>query len=171
MVVRVSGFDWDTGNRAKCEKHGVARTEVEEVFPDERHSAGSERRYLAIGRTRAGRHVFLAFTFRQRGGDLLIRPISARFMRTREIASYEEKKVPTPTSDDEAETFVENADLTEYDLSSAQPMHFEFEEKGARVNMRLPQGLLDAVKRQAAERGIPYQRFIRETLEHAVRGK
>ena len=35
--------------------------------------------------------------------------------------------------------------------------------------MRLPQPLIDAVKARAAERGIPYQRLIREAIESAVR--
>ena len=47
-------------------------------------------------------------------------------------------------------------------------MQFEFEKKAARVNMRLPEPLLEAVKERAQARGIPYQRFIREALEKAV---
>ncbi|MBL28483.1 MAG: hypothetical protein CMM50_13135 [Rhodospirillaceae bacterium] len=78
------------------------------------------------------------------------------------------KKIPTFRSDEEAEAFVETADLSEYDLSGAIPVRFEFEKKGARVNMRLPAPLLEAVKERAAARGIPYQRFIREVLERAV---
>jgi predicted DNA binding CopG/RHH family protein len=35
--------------------------------------------------------------------------------------------------------------------------------------MRLPAPLLEVVKHIAAERGIPYQRFIREALEKAVK--
>jgi predicted DNA binding CopG/RHH family protein len=66
------------------------------------------------------------------------------------------------------EDFVETADLTEYDLSVMKPFKFEFEKKEARVNMRLPNSLLAAVKDKAQQRGIPYQRFIRETLENAV---
>ena len=31
MNVGVAGFDWDAGNRAKCQKHGVSVAEVEEV--------------------------------------------------------------------------------------------------------------------------------------------
>ena len=38
----------------------------------------------------------------------------------------------------------------------------------ARVNMRLPEPLLSAVKERAKARGIPYQRFIREALKIAV---
>lgn len=78
------------------------------------------------------------------------------------------KKIPVLMTDAEAEDFVENADLTEYDLSEFKPFRFEFEKKEARVNMRLPGSLLDAVKSEAGRRGVPYQRFIREAIEQAV---
>lgn len=78
------------------------------------------------------------------------------------------KKMPVLMTDEEAERFVDTADLSEYDLSGFKPMRFEFEPKAARVNMRLPQPLLDAVKEQAKRRGIPYQRFICEALERAT---
>jgi predicted DNA binding CopG/RHH family protein len=78
------------------------------------------------------------------------------------------KKIPIFESDEEAERFVETTDLTEYDLSQFKPVRFEFEKKAARVNMRLPEPLLAAVKACAKARGIPYQRFIREALERAV---
>ena len=78
------------------------------------------------------------------------------------------KKIPTLKTDEDAEAFIAKADLTEYDLSGAMPARFEFEKKSARVNMRLPQPLLDAVKDCARRRDIPYQRFIREALERSV---
>ena len=37
------------------------------------------------------------------------------------------KQIPTFKSDEAAERFVENADLSEYDLSGFRPMHFEIE--------------------------------------------
>ncbi len=81
------------------------------------------------------------------------------------------KKLPRLKSDKEAEEFVEKADLTEYDLSGMRPVRFEFQPKSERVNMRLPRLLLDAVRASAARAGIPYQRFIRQALEHAVQRK
>lgn len=78
------------------------------------------------------------------------------------------KPLPRFKTDQEMEHFVETADLTEYDLSEMRPFRFEFEKKEARVNMRLPNSLLAAVKDKAQQRGIPYQRFIREALEDAV---
>jgi predicted DNA binding CopG/RHH family protein len=78
------------------------------------------------------------------------------------------KKIPVLSTDDEAERFVEDADLAAYDVSGFAPARFEFDRKTARVNMRLPERLLDAVKARAKARGIPYQRLIREALERAV---
>ena len=78
------------------------------------------------------------------------------------------KKIPVFLTDEEAEAFVETADLSEYDLSQFKSAQFEFDKKSARVNMRLPEPLLSAVKERAKARGIPYQRFIREALEIAV---
>jgi predicted DNA binding CopG/RHH family protein len=78
------------------------------------------------------------------------------------------KKIPIFESDEEAERFVETADLSEYNLSHFRPVRFEFEAKAAQVNMRMPKPLLDAVKERAELRGIPYTRFIREVLEREI---
>jgi predicted DNA binding CopG/RHH family protein len=77
------------------------------------------------------------------------------------------RKVPRLRTDEEAEAFLEQ-DLSDLDFSQFKPVRFEFEKKAARVNMRLPEPLLAAVKERAKARGIPYQRFIREALEQAV---
>ena len=79
------------------------------------------------------------------------------------------KKLPKLHSNEEAEAFVADADLTEYDLSELRTVQFEFQPKSERVNMRLPKTLLDAVRASAARAGVPYQRFIRQVLEAAVR--
>lgn len=75
---------------------------------------------------------------------------------------------PTLKSDEAADAFVEQADLTQYDLSRLTPVHFEFLPKAASVTMRLSEPLLAAIKEEALRAGIPYQRFIRKTLEAAV---
>ncbi len=79
MNLRVSGFDWDDGNRAKCQKHGVSITQIEALFahspriaPDPKHSA-DEDRLIAVGRTSTGRPVFVAFTIRTINKRRLIR--------------------------------------------------------------------------------------------------
>mgnify|MGYP006447541161 CR=1 FL=1 len=79
------------------------------------------------------------------------------------------RDLPPLESDAEAERFVEEADLSDYDLSGFTPTRVEFEEKTAQVNMRMSRNLLDAIKQRAKARGLPYQRYIRETLEEALR--
>ncbi len=97
MDVAVVGFDWDAGNRAKCQKHGVSFAEVEGLFsrpllilPDASHSQREERLW-AIGKTASGRSVFLVFTIRVRAGKRVIRPISARYMHKTEVRNYEKE--------------------------------------------------------------------------------
>jgi predicted DNA binding CopG/RHH family protein len=77
------------------------------------------------------------------------------------------RKVPRMTTDQEADAFLEQ-DLSDLDFSQFKPVRFEFETKAARLNMRLPAPLLDAVKARAEARGIPYTCFIREVLEQAL---
>lgn len=55
------------------------------------------------------------------------------------------KKIPTFKTDRAAERFVANSDLTQYDLSGARAVQFEFEPKAAQLKMRLPANLLDAL--------------------------
>lgn len=78
------------------------------------------------------------------------------------------RKLPIAKTDRQAASLVKRADLTQYDLSAMRPMRFEFEAKEARVNMRLPGKLLDAIKLAAQKAGVPYQRFIRHALEEAI---
>lgn len=78
------------------------------------------------------------------------------------------RKLPNLGSDLAAEKFVETADLTQYDLTAMKPQRFEFAAKEARVNMRMPEQLLTAVKKAAEKAGMPYQRFIRQALEQAL---
>ena len=61
LLSGIGGFDWDCGNREKCQKHGVPLSVIESlfdrliaVFPDPAHST-AEQRFTAIGRTGAGR--------------------------------------------------------------------------------------------------------------------
>jgi predicted DNA binding CopG/RHH family protein len=78
------------------------------------------------------------------------------------------KKLPTLTSDTDAEVFVETGDLSKYDLSEMVPVRFEMKRKDKTVNLRLPEQLLEAVKTRAQRAGMPYQRYIRLALERAL---
>jgi uncharacterized DUF497 family protein len=91
---RLTGFEWDEGNRDKNWKlHQVASSEAEEVFfnspllvyPDPDHSE-SEDRFYVLGRTGGDRRVFVVFTVRENK----IRVISARDMSKKERKIYDE---------------------------------------------------------------------------------
>lgn len=88
-----SGFDWDAGNREKCQTHGVSLREIEWVLqhgavaPDLVHSI-AEQRFIAVGRTQEGRAAFVAFMLRLRDGQWLARPFSARYMHAKEARRY-----------------------------------------------------------------------------------
>lgn len=96
-VNTVTGFEWDSGNWRKCQKHGVSIETIEDLFkgavailPDDAHSKG-ERRFRAVGWTKQGRAVFVVFTLRHKGKETLIRPISARYMHRKETKTYEKE--------------------------------------------------------------------------------
>lgn len=78
------------------------------------------------------------------------------------------KKIPALRSDEEAERFVDTADLSEYDLSEFKPMRFELSKKEASLNMRLPSSLMNAIRAKAEALGIPYSRYVRMVLEADV---
>ena len=92
---KITGFDWDDGNRQKnWEKHQVSTGECEEVFfnlpllsqNDPRHSQ-REPRFYVLGHSNAGRLLFIAFTVRKDK----IRVISTRDMSRKERAFYERR--------------------------------------------------------------------------------
>ena len=100
--VRIAGIEWDDGNWPKCGKHGVDKGQVEHVLrhmtfriPD---PTPSEPRFRTASRVPDGRVVFVVYTHRDRGGRIYMRPISARFMHTKEIRHYEriEKAMAKP---------------------------------------------------------------------------
>ena len=91
----VTGFDWDSGNVRKNEKHGVTMAEAEQVFfnqpllllEDVKHSH-EESQLHALGHTHGERLLHITFTLRAAG--TLIRVISARDMHRKERGIYEQ---------------------------------------------------------------------------------
>ena len=82
--------------------------------------------------------------------------------------SAKPRKIPALASDEAAERFVAEADLSQYDLTGFRPSPFEFEPKAAQINMRVPERLLEAVKSRARARGMPFTRYIRLLMEQDV---
>ena len=92
LISQCDGFEWDEGNRNKnWITHLVKEHEQEEVFlsrplrfsDDVKHSQ-DEDRFLALGKTKANRLLFLSFTIR----GTKIRVISARDMNEKDKKRY-----------------------------------------------------------------------------------
>lgn len=78
------------------------------------------------------------------------------------------KEFPAFKSDEEAERFVDTADLSRYDFSDMVPVRFELKPKDKTVSLRLPESLLGEIRAHAERAGMPYQRFMRLAIEKAV---
>ena len=91
---KITGFEWDDGNRRKNDKHQVSMAESEQIFfnapllllADSKHSE-QERGFHALGKTDSGRLLHISFTLRKQGRD--IRVISPRDMHKKERLIYE----------------------------------------------------------------------------------
>jgi predicted DNA binding CopG/RHH family protein len=168
----ITGFDWDDGNKTKCQKHGVSLFELESafyktlhIFPDLKHSQNEER-YIALGVTNEGRHIFVIFTLREISEKTTFAQLVHVICTRKRLITM--KKLPELKTDNDAEDFIDTVDLTEYDLSVLVPMKFEFQKKERSIILRLSDPLLEAIKQEATRSNMPYQRFIRQTLENAV---
>ena len=91
MKLHIAGIEWDDGNQQKCQKHGLTIAEIEAFFEkeqyrviaDAKHSDSTEQRFIAVGRL-TERLIFIGFTLRAKEAGIMIRPISARYMREKE---------------------------------------------------------------------------------------
>ena len=79
------------------------------------------------------------------------------------------KKLPALKSDKDAEELLDR-DLSKYiNAENLEPFPFEYKPKHKSVNLRISDDLLKAVRAAARRHGIPYQRYIRQALELALR--
>lgn len=81
------------------------------------------------------------------------------------------KTLPPLLTDEDADQFVAQADLSTYDLSGFKPLSdFAFaQRKEARLEMRIGRRELDALKAEAGRRGIPPSRLARLLIEDGLR--
>ena len=76
-VVEFPEFDWDEHNESHLAKHGISRTDAEDVLSRdhillEYQMVRDEQRWIAVGATRAGRILTIVFAVRNEA----VRPIT-----------------------------------------------------------------------------------------------
>lgn len=79
------------------------------------------------------------------------------------------KPLPIHETDAAAEDFADTADLSEFDLSGFQPVAFTAKKKDARLEMRIAQTELDALKAEAARLGIPHSKLARTIITQGLK--
>ena len=97
------------------------------------------------------------------------------FRLARETFTHTSERIQTAKragkSDEEVEAFLDQ-DLTDYlDLDNFTVVRFEFLPKTKKVNLRVPEALLEAVRQQAKQEGISYQKYIRRAVDKVPRGR
>jgi uncharacterized DUF497 family protein/predicted DNA binding CopG/RHH family protein len=174
----ITGFDWDEGNKEKnWIKHGVDYRECEEVFfnrpliiGDEIEHSAQEKRYFVLGRSNAGKTLFLAFTIRKDKVRVITAVISpgkrGRYM------SSNRKPIPAFTGEDEEREFWSAHDSTDYiDWSKAvrNPVLPNLKPSTRTVSIRLPESLIAELKALANKRDVPYQSLMKIFLAEKVK--
>lgn len=174
---KITGFEWDEGNRRKNDKHQVSMAESEQLFfnvpllllAGSKHSE-QEQRFHALGKTDNSRLLHITFTLRNQGQD--IRVISARDMHKRSelFMNKSLKAIPHFANEMEEQVFWENHDSTEYlDWVKAQSFVLpNLKPTTKTISLRLPQHLLDSIKAAANSRDVPYQSLIKVWLQEKV---
>ena len=77
------------------------------------------------------------------------------------------KKFPTFETDEEAERFVDEADLSEYDFSEFRPVNFKMTGEGVVMVPVLPDDLQLEAKAAADAKGMDYVDFMRDAVKKA----
>ena len=75
------------------------------------------------------------------------------------------KPLPVLSSDEEAERFVADSDLSEYDLSGLLPTRFVARDQ---VRVLLTRPALDRAMAEARRAAVPLERYLGELLESAL---
>ena len=65
------------------------------------------------------------------------------------------KKFPDLKSEEEVDAWLQDADLTEYDLTDMKKVRFELARKDASISLRLPTALLASLRAEAAKANMP----------------
>lgn len=78
------------------------------------------------------------------------------------------KPIPAFGTDEAARRFVEDADLTEFDLSGFRPARFEFGPKDTQVLVKMSRQQRDAAQMMAERRGLNVSAYIRLLVQEDV---
>lgn len=79
------------------------------------------------------------------------------------------KQFPVFHTDEEAEEFVANADLSEYDMSGFIPWELATNTPENEAYVLIPKDLLGEARARAGDKGVALSDLVREALETSLR--
>ena len=167
-------FQWDEGNGQKnFVRHGITREESEQVFfnpyvlkPDKIHSSREDRFHL-IGKTDAGKILFMSFTIRNNK----IRIISAQpRIKKKGKLMKKLKKTPIFKNEDREKAFRDNHSSMDYiDWSKAKKgIFFNVKPTTRTISIRMPAITLAQLKLSGQAYGCAVQSLIKQYVETAL---
>ncbi|WP_276623931.1 CopG family antitoxin [Syntrophomonas wolfei] len=181
--MRVNRFEWDSINIEHIARHGVVPEEVEEVFIG-RHLVKKLRmgRYLVLGQSEEGRCLFVIYDVKENR----IRIAIARDMEDKERRLYRregglkmKKKLPAFKSENEETLFLENNSVADYwdtledgeqiELSPELAARIKKRSQLRMISLRLREDQIEAAKKIARVRDIPYQVLLRSWITQAIK--
>jgi uncharacterized DUF497 family protein/predicted DNA binding CopG/RHH family protein len=170
-------FDWDKGNQQKnWNKHKITAEEAEEPFftddyiilEDESHSSDHENRYILIGTNEQKNILFIVFTLRAEKYGLFLRET-----QTKRRCYFMKKRLNLPKfkNEDEERDFWDKIDITEYfEPKDVKRIIFpNLKRTNKPISIRLPEPLIQEAKNKAQKLRVPYQKLMREVLQHGIR--
>ena len=164
--MKFGGFDWDSGNPPKCISHGVSLAEIEALFRGDLSFVrdavvGGERRMLGFGNA-----ARCAGFFASSLGEATEFDQSARASCMTRRSSVMSKKFPELKSDDEADAWLQGADLTGADLTEMKKVGLGLRtRKTLRSACAFRPLCLGRWSAPAANANMPTQRLIRMLIE------
>jgi uncharacterized protein len=186
-------FDWDRHNELHLAKHGISRSDAEDVLSGdhillEYETEGDEQRWIAVGATRAGR--ILSIVFAVRGEALRVVTGWAADKETADLyvsewglgrimAKAKMKQVVIPKFSSEAQEAAwwdthrseVEAEIRQR-MKQKRPLTLGALLQGAKpsqpVTLRIPKEDLETARRLAARKGLGYQTYIKMLLRDAL---
>jgi predicted DNA binding CopG/RHH family protein/uncharacterized DUF497 family protein len=169
-LTAAEGFQWDSGNARKNEKHGVSQQGGEQVFlnqplllvEDMKHG-GAESHLHALGKPTRDACFTSRLPFATRAVLFASYPQGRCIERRGRSMPRSLKPIPKFRSQAQERKFWETHDSTDYlDWSKAVPARFpNLKPSTKSISLRLPIDLLERIKVEANRRDVPYQSRIK----------
>ena len=188
-------FDWDRHNEQHLTKHGISRSDAEDVLSGshillEYQTEGDEQRWVAVGATRMGRILSIVFAIRQGAmhpitgwpadketADLYVKEWGWTDMAK---AKLKDLVIPKFSSEGEEAAWWNNhrskiEAAIRQRVKQKRPLTLGNLLQGSKpsqpITLRIPKDDLEIARRLAAKKGLGYQTYIKMLLREALAEK